>query len=1567
MPPRRRSIREDAGMPPAPTPPVTPYAVVRRLLADAARCPDCTAVLTRSRCDACGLDLSGAPGEQLWNLSRHAADALNRRNGHLQAMRAEQATREAVQPRAVAPPAEARAVLGHSSPRTPVLGKQTGEPARIPVSGSLLAPAQPPARTIDRLVPRASRPRWRVQTVLQVLGASLLAAASIVFLVFSWGWIGLTGRAVTVAVGTVVVFTLADRLRRAALRSSAEAVGALGTVMLLLDAWAVAATGLVRVTVPSAYAAAASVVCAALLLAGSRATHLRVARVVGTALLPLAPVLLVPLALSPAAASWLLVASVVLACARFGLGHSSSAGASPDERAWFEPAVLTGVAWLMTLAGALVAVCGVITDRTSDGPVGVGALGALAGLAAMQAWLARMGQSARSDPATRTDRWWWTMADSTTWWGSAAGALTAGAAGAAGAVTGARLGAPGGSLLALVPCGSAAVVAVVSRSAARARRRGSADAAHPADPLREHASTRVADAVADSALVVALVLGTPAVVVLPFAGAQASIEAGGANRAVLALASLAGAAVVAALLGLAVRPSAAASAARQWAVWIGAAVVLGAPAAAGAAIAPLGRTGTVALFLLTATVAYGADRRLPGTRPDRRLLRAPLRVVSALAVPGALVATHGSRWLVAATLAALAALALGARPWLVGRRRAQAAAAAVAVVAAWSAVLVSFAAAGVRSPLAGLLAAGIGLVLVTPAALSPDARWRRLERCTTLATISVLAATGWVAGFAASGRAGQPPALAAFLVLVGTLASVAVIGVLVGGVELLGDRTRRVAGTLFAPVCAGGVVSLHLGLGAHNGAGLAAGIAAVGASSVLLALPLATAGAAPHRAPDDVLRLLLEVTGWLTSCVALVVAIPSGPGGLALVLLVGAITAGAWSLRPDRRAARWGLLVLGAAASWVLLHASDVGAPEAYLAPAGLVLTVVGARRRRNGAPADVPLLAAGLALALVPTALLDGFLAGRVPRVGLTLAAGALVVAIGIRLRSPAPPDDRAVPRPTPIDATHVLLLIGLIVVVLGPARHALSAAIATIDGSAPHPAAFGVVRVEAWSGAAALVVATATIRLTRLWTWARYSPWTWGWWLVAAVAATPSLVAVDGTPAGFVRWTVPLAIGAALAVRGACTQERPSLAPGQRPGGRAERTTLATLGLTLATASALVAAVRSPLPPDVPVAILGAVVTTAGVARWRRLAVAAPWLTAPWLTAPWPLAGPLLLLPAAIDQEGVWRTPIVLAGALVLVAVSLRLAPPIPDTADDGRDVAARGGMDRARQLLLVGGAMLAAAGPGVRATISAVRGPDPARLLAVEAWSLPAAAVIGVTVLALVRALPDVAHARMADPRRWGLAVVLTAVATPTLLAVDGSMTGLIRVLAVMAAGAGLAIGGTLTAGGARRDLGLCLAGAAAVAWTLRDGPEPADLSIVVAGCLLLVVGSLEMAAVRQRSSWRGLGSGLALMLVVPLWTGWVDPTAWRLLLVLVGAVTVVLVGAVRRWQAPFAIGGVVLILLALVQLSPAAAAALRVVEWWMLLAIGGAILLGLGLTYERRLREAKEAVRFVVTMR
>ena len=67
--------------------------------------------------------------------------------------------------------------------------------------------------------------------------------------------------------------------------------------------------------------------------------------------------------------------------------------------------------------------------------------------------------------------------------------------------------------------------------------------------------------------------------------------------------------------------------------------------------------------------------------------------------------------------------------------------------------------------------------------------------------------------------------------------------------------------------------------------------------------------------------------------------------------------------------------------------------------------------------------------------------------------------------------------------------------------------------------------------------------------------------------------------------------------------------------------------------------------------------------------------------------------------------------------------------------------------------------------------------------------------------------------------------------------------------------------------------------------------------------------------------------------------------------VGAVLVVVVGAGRRMQAPIVVGGATLALLALHEM---------VVLWqfvprWIPLAVGGLVLVGLAMTYERRRRD------------
>jgi hypothetical protein len=113
---------------------------------------------------------------------------------------------------------------------------------------------------------------------------------------------------------------------------------------------------------------------------------------------------------------------------------------------------------------------------------------------------------------------------------------------------------------------------------------------------------------------------------------------------------------------------------------------------------------------------------------------------------------------------------------------------------------------------------------------------------------------------------------------------------------------------------------------------------------------------------------------------------------------------------------------------------------------------------------------------------------------------------------------------------------------------------------------------------------------------------------------------------------------------------------------------------------------------------------------------------------------------------------------------------------------------------------------------------------------------------------------------------------------------------------------------------------------------------------------------------------LGAPVALAVGAPLAALWLaGPGTLRLGAVLLLALAATGLGATLRWQAPFALGVVAVLTTLVVVLSPVTVRALADVDGWVLLAVGGAVVLGLGLTYERRVREAKEAMRFVADMR
>lgn len=127
-----------------------------------------------------------------------------------------------------------------------------------------------------------------------------------------------------------------------------------------------------------------------------------------------------------------------------------------------------------------------------------------------------------------------------------------------------------------------------------------------------------------------------------------------------------------------------------------------------------------------------------------------------------------------------------------------------------------------------------------------------------------------------------------------------------------------------------------------------------------------------------------------------------------------------------------------------------------------------------------------------------------------------------------------------------------------------------------------------------------------------------------------------------------------------------------------------------------------------------------------------------------------------------------------------------------------------------------------------------------------------------------------------------------------------------------------------------------------------PEPYVVPLAVAA---LVLGHLRRRREPSTRSFPAYGPGLGVLLVPSLLASYAGSPLWRPLLLAGACVVVVLLGARERLQAPLAIGGGVLALDAALLLAPYAAAAPR----WLVLGAAGALLLGVGATYEQRLRD------------
>ncbi|NYD66487.1 SCO7613 C-terminal domain-containing membrane protein [Agromyces atrinae] len=213
-------------------------------LIDPRRCPACFTPLTSAVCSLCGLDLSGPRAHELLRLSEESAGALLERSDLIRTMRAEQ--RAAAQ-RPVAPPAPAPApapapVVAPPTLLAPVPSAPHASPVPAPASAPLAAPVLPTERT-DAAGDEPRRRRSSVQVVLLLAGVVLVGVAAVFFLTVAWITGGLVMRAVVIGILTLLALAISTALRRR-LEATAEGIGWLAVILLLLDVWAARANDL---------------------------------------------------------------------------------------------------------------------------------------------------------------------------------------------------------------------------------------------------------------------------------------------------------------------------------------------------------------------------------------------------------------------------------------------------------------------------------------------------------------------------------------------------------------------------------------------------------------------------------------------------------------------------------------------------------------------------------------------------------------------------------------------------------------------------------------------------------------------------------------------------------------------------------------------------------------------------------------------------------------------------------------------------------------------------------------------------------------------------------------------------------------------------------------------------------------------------------------------------------------------------------------------------------------------------------------------------------------------------
>ncbi|TFC94735.1 hypothetical protein [Cryobacterium sp. TmT3-12] len=258
----------------------------------------------------------------------------------------------------------------------------------------------------------------------------------------------------------------------------------------------------------------------------------------------------------------------------------------------------------------------------------------------------------------------------------------------------------------------------------------------------------------------------------------------------------------------------------------------------------------------------------------------------------------------------------------------------------------------------------------------------------------------------------------------------------------------------------------------------------------------------------------------------------------------------------------------------------------------------------------------------------------------------------------------------------------------------------------------------------------------------------------------------------------------------------------------------------------------------------------------------------------------------------------------------------------------------------------------------------GPD-ARL---EAWLLPTLLIVVAAATALVTAARRTPHDEIAPStdaaRRTGYGLFVLAILgtlAAEVFALGYVPLATIRVILLVFTFSALHLAafwfdasrpGRLVAWG---SIGAgAVAVAAGAAWGAPDTIEIVSVPLAIA---LLASGRLHLDAVPHSRSWPWLAPGLLVLLVPSLLQDVTEGALWRIVVLGLVATLVIVVGLMRKLQAPFVIGAVVLLIHGVAQLWPWISRAYGAVPWWLWLGAGGILLIVLAARYEQRIANFK----------